>query len=188
MRRLRWFAGSCVVVLLVLAATLVMRDTEAVEAAGQGQLGAVMKPGRVCLRIQLGLKDEENTPWDGSISLSAGSVVGLEIWRKGERDEVEGNTWKLSSRPAPRFMPQKDKPQPPSENGIVVTLDGVDETSTISVTTEQGDFSWTLADVPFGARLFRLKGRADVIRVPASYQLAADAELVWVSPMWITYR
>jgi hypothetical protein len=136
-----------------------------------------MQPGLVCLRIQLGLKDQQNTPWDGSLSVSPGRVANLELWRKGREDKVEGNSWQCGSRPAPRFVgsAQKGKPLPHSENGIIVTLEGTNEQSQVSVQTKQGDFSFKLSEVPLGTRLVQLDGNADVSRIPLGYQLTADA-------------
>ena len=90
MRRIRLLVGAGVAVLVVLAVALAIRNTEPLGASEQSQAGVAMKPKRVCLRIHLGLKDKQNTPWDGSISVQPGSVVGLEIWRKGQQDKIEG--------------------------------------------------------------------------------------------------
>ncbi len=162
------------VVLLALTSGLAQRGSQ--EATAEKPSGEQsIQPDRVCLRIQLGLKDEQETAWDGSLEVAGGKIARLDFWRKGQPDRIEGNQWKLSSRPAPRFNPAKNKQLPMNETGILVTLDGVQETSEIKITTQQGNFSFQLADVPYGQRLMRLEGRVDVTRVPASYQLTAAA-------------
>lgn len=177
MGRWRWLfvVGA---VAAIAAAWYVGRDgaraAESAAAAPAG--GGSLKPGRVALRIQLGLRDEENTRWDGSIRVSPGTVANLEVWRKGAQDVAQGDSWTISSRPAPRFQGGVQKQQPkPSENGIVATLEGVTEESEVSVTTRQGAFAFKLSQAPFGTRLVRLEGNADVVRIPVSYQLTADA-------------
>ncbi len=170
------FVRTWAAVAIIAAWLLAQSGTGAAGAAAPGAGGGKMTPGRVCLRIQLGLKDQENTRWDGSIRVSAGSVANIEIWRKGPQDAVDGNSWKLTTRPAPRFLGGAGKKQqPPAENGVLVTLDGAGEDAEVQVTTKQGEFSFKLSQVPFGTRLMRLQGAADVARIPVSYQLTAGA-------------
>lgn len=162
-----------------LAAIAVFTAFNAVPGVLRGAdapAGGSMKPGRVCLRIQLGLKDQDETRWDGQIRVSPGSVAKLEIWRKGPNDAIDGDSWRFLTRAAPRFLGAKKKAQTqPSENGVIATLDGLSENAEINITTKQGDFSFKLSEVPYGKRLMRLDGAADVIRIPVSYQLTSDA-------------
>jgi len=170
----RFLTGSLAVVAVLTAWSLIPSDLPAAESAPAD--GGSLKPGRVCLRVQLGLKDQENTRWDGEVRVAPGSVARLEVWRKGAQDSVEGSSWKLSTRPAPRFQgAQAKQPQAPAENGLLVSLDDVREDSEIQIATKQGDFSFKLSEVPYGKRLVRLEGAADVVRIPVSYQLTADA-------------
>ncbi|HPA18430.1 MAG TPA: hypothetical protein PLU30_11840 [Verrucomicrobiae bacterium] len=137
-----------------------------------------MVKDRVCLRIQLGLKDTENTKWDGSIQVSGGKISNIEIWRKGVKDAADGASWRISTRPAPRFRAreQRGKPIPVSENGVIVTIDGANDSTEVNVTTAQGNFAFKLSDTPYGKRLLQLEGRADVVRVPPSYQIAGGPD------------
>ena len=129
MRSVRATTFCCGAILWAIGAGLV--GDAAVGRAADAPAGPTMRPGLVCLRIQLGLKDQQNTAWDGSLSVSPGRVVKTEIWRKGPADTTDGNSWKLGTRPAPRFLgsAQKGAVVPVSENGIIVTLEGVSEHS-----------------------------------------------------------
>jgi hypothetical protein len=193
MARSRCFIGGLALATVLI--TLALLSGARGAATGQGKAGvkskmarfAPMKPGLVSLRIRFGLQDKENTPWDGAIGVAPGRVASLEIWRKQGPDKVEGNSWKVSTRPGPRFRGRSRTgtklpdlpPEKPADNGIIATLDGTNETSEVSVTTKQGDFKFTLAEVPYGKRLVQLKGadegaRVDVERIPVSYQLTSD--------------
>ncbi len=162
------------VAVIALTSVLAQRSIQEV-AADKPVAEQSLQPGRICLRIQLGLKDDKETVWDGKLDVDGGTLAGLDFWRKGLPDRLEGNTWKLSSRPAPRFKSAQAKQSPMSETGLIVTLDGAHEAAHVKVATTQGDFSFSLADVPFGKRLVQLEGAADVVRIPASYALATEA-------------
>jgi len=178
MAKARWFAlGGIALAAAVALSVWGRREIEADEPAAVAGKPGALDPGVVCLRIQLGLKDQENTAWDGSLRVSPGRVLRLEPWRKGPQDKIEDAAWKLGTRPAPRFMgrEQRGKTFPPNENGLIVTLADVADDSTVSVSTKQGDFEFKLAETPFGKRLMRLEGAADVVRIPASCPLVEAA-------------
>lgn len=185
-------------VALLIGLTSVLAQRGSKEAATEKEKSAgepSLKTDRVCLRIQLGLKDAQETVWDGSLEVDGGTLAKLDFWRKGLPDRIEGNTWKLSSRPAPRFNPARNKQLPMNETGLIVTLDGAQETALVKVATKQGDFQFQLAEVPYGKRLLRLEGAADVVRIPASYQLTAaateedypSAALAADGTVWVAY-
>ncbi|MFZ5830004.1 MAG: hypothetical protein ACOY3P_07940 [Planctomycetota bacterium] len=181
---------------LILSAMGVMIASPCLTAATAAEKVAI-KPGQICLRILLGVRDKEPTRWDGSIDAGSGRVVQIAPWRKGKNDVAEGNAWKVATEPAPRFVSSqaKKKAFPPNENGVVVVLEGVGESSQIQVTTEQGKFSFRISEVLLGKPLNRLGGRAEVARLPVSYQLTAEATeedfpAAAVSPdgsVWVSY-
>lgn len=197
MLKLHGLLLGCLGILLGLVFTWRGSSSEAKPSAADGPQGGAVTADAVCLRIQLGLKDQENTSWDGSIQVSPGKIVGMEVWRQGVKDTIDGTTWIMGTRPAPRFTSaaQRGKTFPPSENGLIVTLAGVNESSQVSVTTKQGDFSFKLSEVPFGKRRMALEGAADIVRIPASYRLAGegteeDYPAAAVGPdgtVWIAY-
>lgn len=177
MNKTKWFWLAGVSGLLVIGWAWGQGGADAGAAGAGAEDGAVRKPDAVSLRIQLGLKDQEESRWDGSLRVAPGRVARLEIWRKGKADVLEGTTWKLGTRSAPRFKARAKKPTPdlPVANGVLVTLDDVTAESIVTVATKQGEFSFQLADVPFGQRLLSLDGAADVIRIPVSYQVTTAA-------------
>jgi hypothetical protein len=130
------------------------------------------------LFLRFGVTDREPAEWDGKIDVSAGTIERLAPWRFMQDDAIDGASWRISTR---RMPPQSAAERergadamPMGDNGLFVTLAGVDKpgaAAKISVTTKQGDFTFTLNDVPLGKRLKVLDGRAEVQRVPSSSKI-----------------
>src|SRR5262249_37437368 len=126
------------------------------------------------LRILLGLTDTRSTPWDGSLSVSRGSVVGLEPWRFDDGDALRGESaWTLSTHPMRVFGAQANRPV--VANGVVATFRNLTVESEVRVDTVHGAFSFRPADLPFGAAARFLDDRVSVDRVPASRQITSSA-------------
>lgn len=135
------------------------------------------------LRIRFGLTDDSNTTWDGTVAVSPGQVTHIAGWRFQERDAVDGTAgWKAGTRPLTvrRSNAQKQKGAkkgkaagPIADNGVVLRLAGVTEASVVTVKTAQGNFSFKLADVPFGKVAEHLKGAVEVERTAAAQPLTS---------------
>ncbi|MFQ6132780.1 MAG: TolB family protein, partial [Armatimonadota bacterium] len=165
------------VLVIVVVGTILVGWQGAGRAPSQPAAVASFDEEATAFRIRFGLKDEENTRWDGQLSLSQGEVLRVEGWRfagSGQgRDEVVGtNGWKARTRPAPRrgSRPAGTKPR---DNGVIVTLKAP-ESATAQVTTQPGDFSFKLADVPYGTAQRFLDGAVEVARVAPAFPAAAE--------------
>jgi hypothetical protein len=97
--------------------------------------------------------------WDGSITATGGTIVGLTGWRFYGTDAISGSassgnwSWKATLRTTPSFSP----PGPVQETGVIVTVAGASGPVTFNVTTaKQGNFSFLSTDVPFGVTKFFL--------------------------------
>ena len=97
--------------------------------------------------------------WDGSITATGGTIVGLTGWRFYGTDAISGSassgnwSWKATLRTTPSFSP----PGPVQETGVIVTIAGASGPVTFNVTTaKQGNFSFLSTDVPFGVTKFFL--------------------------------
>ncbi|MCB1209467.1 MAG: DUF3604 domain-containing protein [Verrucomicrobiales bacterium] len=136
------------------------------------------------LLILLGAGDSEPTSWDGSLTLSGGKVVELNGWRFMATDKIlKGNAWKCSTRNEaikgrtnnPKKMGKANRLRGPmSDNGIMARLQDVDETTEVSIKTTQGDFSFKLADLPYGKRQEMLDGKVVVQRTAAGRRLSVE--------------
>ena len=161
------------------------------------------------VRIRFGLTDQGNTKWDGTVTVAPGSVASIDGWRFQQLDKVEGTTgWKADTRPLTvrRTNAQKQKAGggkkkgkaaaaaegPIADNGVVLHLVDVTEDSVVSVTTEQGKFSFKLSEIPYGKVLEQLGGGVDIERTAASRALTKtrsddDFPAVAVAPDGTTY-
>jgi len=164
-------------------------------------------PHSVRFLIRFGLQDKAPTKWDGEVRVSDGAqVVRIEGWRFGREDrqrgrdarkasapllaraQVEGSRWQATTRPIlpnnPFQMRIPTDQMPPSDNGILVTLNNASPTTRIEITTPQGNFGFALGDVPYGKLTGELAqpgrpaldGQADVRRTPPTWQLTAGSE------------
>ena len=120
------------------------------------------------------------TEWDGTISVRPGRVAEVQIARPTARNAVEGASWKTSTAfgnaRISRGMRQKlakgeklgGRLLRPLENQVLVTLADVRPDSTVQVSTKNGDLSFMVRDVPYGAQKRAIRGRLQVLRVPVS--------------------
>src|SRR5215468_3196597 len=109
----------------------------------------------VGVRIRFGLTDKEPKKWDGTISVAPGKIERIDGWRFQDGDEVQGQTgWKASTRPL--TVRRSNNPKKAgkgkggnanmADNGVILLLTGVNESSRVKVKSEQGDFDFQLSD------------------------------------------
>ena len=128
----------------------------------------------VGFRIRLGMKETDPTDWSGEINVTPGKVDTIRGWRWAQGDSATGNTWKVRTRHAAAQGAAK-KQGPVLDSGIVVTLSDLSPDSKVDVKTPAGDFSFNIADVPYGTRVNKLKGHVEIERVPAVVAAAQTA-------------
>lgn len=134
---------------------------------------AAQSPGGV--RILLGIGDATETKWDGSVSARGAKITAVEGWRFEPPDAIDGTSWKASTRAMRVRQAQPQKP-PLVANGVLVFLDSAAADVEIEAKTAQGEFSFRLGDLPFGAARKLLANRVQVERIPAVSRLTNDAE------------
>lgn len=124
--------------------------------------------GSVSVRILFGLTDIEPTAWNGTVSISSGTVRAIQGWRFGPDDSTDySGSWKAATRA------QGNGEGSILENGVVITADAAPD-ARWSLHTPRGDFSFTLHDVPWGDQKTYLDGAVAVDRVPATTQLTTS--------------
>ena len=134
----------------------------------------------VGVRIRFGLTDKQTKKWDATISVSAGKIERIDGWRFQDGDEIQGQTgWKASTRPL--TVRRSNNPKKAgkgkggnanmADNGVILLLTGVNESSRVKVKSEQGDFDFQLSEVSYGKFIEKLDGAVDIERVAASRPL-----------------
>src|SRR5258708_35954831 len=122
-------------------------------SAGVGSSNAA-----VAVRVLLGVGDQAETDWSGGVVAQGAAISAVEPWRFDGGDAMlPGNRWKMSSRrirlfgaaavqppssgPRVQFAPTTPVVRPFSANGVIVSLTGETEDSTLVVRTPGGAFS-----------------------------------------------
>ncbi|NOZ23391.1 MAG: hypothetical protein GXP25_20140, partial [Planctomycetes bacterium] len=137
-------------------------------AWGQGE----MQSGTVQFSLTLRPVKNQETTWDGNASVSPGEIKKIEIARAGSGNKVEGNTWKaVTPKSYPMFgylNLQKGKPVHIRvvETSVILTLANTQPDSKVSVSTANGDFSFLLSEVQYGAAKRFLNGNVIANRIP----------------------
>jgi len=140
----------------------------------------------VGLRIRFGLMDKEPKTWDGSVTAQPGKVALIGGWRFEQGDHATGTEgWTAATRAAGDFRTNAQKAKAKAnagaaakakakagaggnalaDNGVLITLADVTEASVVQVKTEQGEFSFTLSEIPYGKYIERLTGGVEIERV-----------------------
>jgi hypothetical protein len=134
----------------------------------------------VGVRIRFGLTDKTPKKWDGTVTVAPGKIERLDGWRFEATDQVQATSgWKASTRPL--TVRRSNNPKKAgkgkggnanmADNGIILLLTDVNESSSVKVKTEQGDFDFKLADIGYGKFVEKLDGAVDIERVAASRPL-----------------
>jgi len=126
-------------------------------------------PPATSFLIQFGVGDTDPAVWDGRITASGGWIFNLEGWRFSGKDTSDGtSTWNLSTR-----LGQAGGSL--VENGIIVSGTFY-PTTTFTVDTAQGSFSFAAQEVKFGAPKPFMNKRVLVQQVPRTAQLTSSLE------------
>src|SRR5579863_8651745 len=132
---------------------------------------SLSSPNAQSYLIALGVNDAMPTTWDGSITATGATILGLQGWRFSGTDSISGTSWKVSTRLAP--PPPTVTTGPMQENGIIVTVSAASSPVTFNVNTAQGSFSFASTDVPFGTTKFLMKTAQGSYSVHVSQTAAA---------------
>ena len=156
------------VTLLVIAIPL----SFAAVSLGQATT-ATIPDGMVTLRVDFksqgdSPKNRTATPWDGSVTVSEGSVREIRLWQEDARNSVDGTSWTLTTR---RRIPWNSRERakghqamPLKDGAIMIELVDTSPSSVVGFETVQGNFKLSLRDVPFGSPETFLRGMVRVSR------------------------
>jgi len=121
--------------------------------------------------VKLGLTDKAETKWDGSVTVSSGELVKLIGYQMRIGDLVHPpNRWEASTRAAFQFQRRPHDEDYLKESGPVFLQPSFylyvrGGAARLSLATAQGNFAFTVTDVPPASRKLLLKGRVSVERV-----------------------
>src|SRR3954465_12787647 len=125
----------------------------------------------VGVRIRFGLTDKEPKKWDGTISVAPGKIERIDGWRFEDGDQIQGVTgWKAATRPLTVRRSNNEKKAGKgrggnanmADNGVILLLTGVNESSLVKVKSAQGDFEFKLTEIEYGKFAEKLGGGVDV--------------------------
>ncbi len=158
------------------------------------------------LTLEFGIKDGAASRWDGSVSLSTGSIVKIRGHHFTDKEQInQDHSWRAATTEWPVMaggLHPNEMPDPyatrVSTVGVTVYYQAPDD-AVMRVKTTPGEFEFQLKDVPESAPLQLLASRVQVFRVPAPDQITgADYEddypsvtvdkagTPWVA--WVGYR
>jgi len=156
-------------------------------------------------RIVVGLKDKEETAWNGKITVTGGTVAQLQGWRFEGDDAVEGtSSWKCKTHsniaPLHRYPIQDYAGKPkgmavlePWSNGVYIAVQG--GSPQVTVQFAQGTVKFAAIYVPLGQPISYLDGQVRVERLPEVRLARAAAPLKDKTPyqddypaFWVHYK
>jgi len=132
----------------------------------------------VGVRVLMGVGESAQARWDGNVTASGATIVGVEPWRFDRGDVMlPGNAWRMGTHPVRRFAGGAPPGAAPvGANGVLVLLDRETDNSELNFRTDQGNFSVRLGDVPYGVRHPAIGGKVHVERVPAWSRLTENPD------------
>ncbi len=139
------------------------------------------------VRIRFGLSDTRPTDWSGTVAVSPGRVTHIGGWRFNRTDQINGvEGWKASTHPvavqgrgnnqarAQAGARRRNQQQPMADNGVVISMTGVNDQSVLHVETAQGKFDVTLGELKYGEFKSLLEDAVEVERCAAAFPVTSS--------------
>jgi len=175
MRLRPWGIGVLVVAVSAGAALVAIAGKRLLNPETNLPQASIQAPASQSYLVLFGIGDRAVAVWNGSISATGSTILGLQGWRFSGTDTITDNSWKLATRMAggPPGVTGNVLLQ---ENGVIVTVAAANGPVTFNVQTTQGNFSFSSTDVSFGASKSFLNGRALVALTGSPTQLTSTNE------------
>ena len=158
----------------ILAISMTLATVLGAQSSTQTTLRNPPADAGHALLVTFGIGDKAETGWDGDLQVRNGELVELIGYEMGLGDVIHPpRRWEMSTRPAFPFDRRNHDEDIlvdlPADTYLTprfyVYLNGSASTE-IDISTEQGDFSVSVGDVPAAGTVDFLDGRASVSRVP----------------------
>jgi hypothetical protein len=127
------------------------------------------------VRVRFGINDKAPAKWDGSASVTGGSILHIRNWHPRAGDKVDNNGWSLQTRKGPLFVRRAWDPELLQEPqapilipGVLIDIKGTAATR-LTLKTAQG--TYTVA--PFSAKP-GTPGNVAVDLVPTPLEVATS--------------
>jgi len=136
-------------------------------------------PSVVTFRVLMGVGDTQPLVWNGGVAVAGAEIDSIRGWRFQGNDSTDyKSNWRLATRRGPGGPAAKKKKAAAAlqDNGVLIAARMGTADAQFTIKTEQGDFAFTAAAVPYGETLTLLNGRVQVDRVPATRQLTTSEE------------
>ncbi len=125
-----------------------------------------MATNLAALHITLGLKDKQDTDWDGEVSISAGKILNIDLLQGNAKRKVDGHKFFVRSTLS-KAAKKKGALTRPIMN---VTLQAPAEAQ-VKIKTPQGDFAFKLGELALGSTKVFLEGQVAVLREVGALRL-----------------
>lgn len=162
-RSLRYLLASATMVgifgLVVMVQTFWQgsASSQAARPARPEPQAVTMPTTLTAVHIELGLKDQQATRWDGEVKLSEGKLVDVQVSFGGPMARAEGNRF------VARSTLDKKKKKGLVRPTVTLLLEAP-ETCQVEVKTEQGSFAFQLRQLTLDKPLLLLDGQVAVLR------------------------
>jgi len=200
----RWL-GSLAILLMIFSLAVWTQDGRRAAAVADPGPQPAAVAGLQAVTLVFGEKDAQPASWDGSASISAGSIERIAGYHFTEACKIDGTAWSCGTHPWTPFaqgMHPRERPQPhatPLEPvGITIYFRAPAEAE-MSVKLKKGqEFAFRPASLPEIEGIYPLNATIDIHRSPAAEpiteggydsdfaSIAAGGDAVWVA--WQGYR
>lgn len=176
--------GFTLAVAVALAILLIELPEVKGQPPGKGQqrtAASVEMPANLTLiELQVGLSDTRQQAWEGSIRVSDGRAIGIEIVRASRDSKAEKTTFSVRAQRAQAAAKKKTtKKKAATETGLTLVpaiLNGILDappSAELLVATNRGEFAVRLSDLADSRARTFLAGSVSVRRLEAAVRLTA---------------
>ena len=183
---------------------MALRRVHAPAVARAGAVAAASTFDLKAVTLVFGQKDAKPTRWDGSATISAGTIEKIAGYHFSSNSKIDGASWQCATSPWPAhthemWPSERPQPQPYSVIPIGVTIYyRAPADAEIRVKLAPGDFAFRPAELPEISGIYPLAALVEVRRSPieqlvttADYEddfpsIAVDGGSVWVA--WQGYK
>ncbi len=160
---------------------------------GPNRGATVAMPAKaIGLEITLGLKDDRRTDWSGTVSVSEGRVLELDIVRSTLDATVQGNRFNVATK---NVAAKKKKKAATAIPAVLRASLDTPESATVTIRTAHGSIAFKPSELAPGERRTFLDGEAAIERQEAAIRLTGrgaeeDFPAAAKAPdgsVWLTY-
>ena len=163
---------------LAIAALFAIWQRGALLSQSGGDAALDVDPAVRTLRVRFGINDKAPSKWDGSATVTGGTILRIRNWHPRPKEVVDNTGWTLSTRKGPLFVLRAWDEEPIHEPATPILIPGVlidikgSAVTRLTLKTAQGNASIS----PFSTRAAltgTVAANIAVDVVPTPHQLSA---------------